>query len=768
MKKGVTLMALAITIVVMIIILGTIVTGLSLAVTDTEMGAYAQDLRMIEEAVTIKMTENEYDFLVKSAITKDEILKTIDADKANQLTEEFELNGDIDSNEFYIVDITKLALKRNKYGKEKVLPNAIVISKDTANIYYVKGKKFKGKTYFSTSSRLLRIAKIKEEEDAPSQDVNLTEKMHITKLTKSYSNKIEFKIVTDMKNSEQIYLTCGNKEINITNKINNSRYVLDTTSGFTITELEEAKTVKFSKKIGSKVLDEKEIQLGNYDGTSPTKLQVKISDVAYKSYLFVNTQDNKTKDVKEYIYVLEYCTGKKIPTQTTELKNYIINKGRRVKTNKIFLPDGLSKVAVMAIDSAGNYSEPVTKSLYVKGMPTIYPGLQRVDLPSATTERNLSKYDTSNIKYESYANWVTAKAPDGSYFVWIPRFAYRIVYYDTPVKNNTAPNPGRILGYSDNRGIVDKNGNPNTSFDRSHPLVDIYLLGSGENKYKCISGSQYQYDVSKTDNTNNPKHLMVHPAFSPLRRQGFSAQEGNYGWNSEVTGFWVSKYEMSAFGDTCKSIPGATSETLTASQAFDKAVNYSLKTFAPKDVQNYTSMLITNTQWGAVSLLTTAAYGNYPTANTTNVGSTPKILDTSTTKNRTGIYDMSGLSYDLVSAYVANGDNNLNVNAKSLVNAKNTKFVDVYRAGNTADEVLRNNMDKYGDGISEMGYKVTNGVTEATITKNIPYGYMPLFTRGGIGTKQQECGIYSVHGNTGNQPGTGYRIVLAMPDGNAD
>lgn len=770
MKKGITLMALAITIVVMIIILGTIVTGLSLSVTDTEMGAYAQDLRTIEEAITIKMAENEYDFLIERAITKNDILAQVDADKANQLTEEFELNGDKNSLEFYIVDVDKLNLKRNKYGKEKQLPNAIVISKETANIYYVKGKKFQGKTYFSTSSRLLRVAKIEEGKENLNQDVNITEKLRVSKLTRSYANKIEFKISTVMSGSENILIRIGTKEVDITNKITNGIYTLDLNSGYTAQELEGATNIEFIKKIGSKVLDTKEVGIANIDFTAPTDVSIKISETSNSTYLNLYAKDNKTSDVKEFMYVYENISGKKIPTNTTELKTYIQKNGRVTKSKSVIMPEGLSKVAVCAVDSAGNVSNPITQNLYRVGMPTVYPGLQPITI-EYNREEKTSKYDLNWGKYGEIPRWANAKAPDGSYFVWIPRYAYRIVYYDTPVKNNQEPNPGRIVGYSDNRGLVDASGNPSTTFNRDNPLVDLYLLGKGENKYQYMKNGVFSYDVSKTDATNNPLRLMIHPAFSPIRRPGFTEKDGNFGWDSEVTGFWVSKFEMSEFNDTCKSIPGVKSENISASRAFDKAFNYSMKAFTQADSKNYTSMLMTNTQWGAVNLLATAAYGSKPAANTnTNyIGSSLNSLSTSTTEERSGVQDMSGLSYDLVSAYVANGNQSITQNAQSLLINKDSKYVDVYASGNTSQEVINNNMDKYGDGMAEINVKTGDTSAFANGVKNMPYGSNPVFTRGGNAANSSECGMYSVHGSNGaSSVGTSYRVVLAMPDGNAN
>ena len=99
------------------------------------------------------------------------------------------------------------------------------------------------------------------------------------------------------------------------------------------------------------------------------------------------------------------------------------------------------------------------------------------DLPANTTMK-LVKYDGSNwvegTDYEYKAGsgiadnreskWANAEVTIDnvkSYFVWIPRYAYRIIYFDTPENKEeylTKGNTEGIIGYSDSRGIVDKDG----------------------------------------------------------------------------------------------------------------------------------------------------------------------------------------------------------------------------------------------------------------------------------------------------------------------
>jgi len=103
----------------------------------------------------------------------------------------------------------------------------------------------------------------------------------------------------------------------------------------------------------------------------------------------------------------------------------------------------------------------------------------------------------------------------GSMFVYIPRYAYKITYYD---EDGTT-----ILGYSDSTGITDTVGR----------IVD------GTNKVNAIS----------VDKSENERNYVVHPAF----RNGNTGDENtsykNGEWNEEISGIWVAKFEAS-FADS--------------------------------------------------------------------------------------------------------------------------------------------------------------------------------------------------------------------------
>ena len=232
-----------------------------------------------------------------------------------------------------------------------------------------------------------------------------------------------------------------------------------------------------------------------------------------------------------------------------------------------------------------------------------------------------------------------------SYFVWIPRYAYRIIYFkDDPSKReylnekiteDEAVKQGKIIGYSDSRGIVS---------------IDT------EGTVKKVSGT--------TSLNISGNYFRVHPAFIDDSKNNYE----NGGWNSELLGIWVGKYESSRSDAGTKANTPGTSQKIAVvpgvtswrSSKIGDMYNY-----AKEYSTNLNSHMLKNSEWGAVVYLTESKYGrngaekvkanannDYLTANGDIVAN--KLQ--SSTGNETGIYDLSGGAYEYVASYLANGD----------------------------------------------------------------------------------------------------------------
>ena len=257
---------------------------------------------------------------------------------------------------------------------------------------------------------------------------------------------------------------------------------------------------------------------------------------------------------------------------------------------------------------------------------------------SGTSDNNASHW--ANAEVTTTVNDEEIK----SYFVWIPRYAYRIIYFNSStgkeqykegtLSEEEALANGQIVGYSDSRGIVDTEGRTKTGVSEQTAIP----IGR--------------------------KHFKTHPVFDGDVNYGGWAEDD--GTPVKLQGIWVAKYEASSVegnsntlsGDdvTTKHIkiqPGVSSwRFIRIGNMFTNAKNYN---------QSLKSHLMKNSEWGAVAYLTESKYGRNGTEVTVNMSyySTGGGFGTayinnanqSSTGNIYGIYDLSGSAYEFVAGY---------------------------------------------------------------------------------------------------------------------
>ena len=195
---------------------------------------------------------------------------------------------------------------------------------------------------------------------------------------------------------------------------------------------------------------------------------------------------------------------------------------------------------------------------------------------------------TEGIGDNTTSMWANAKNSDGSYFVWIPRYAYRITYYanDPTVEANANQEEA---GYYDGLGM--------------------WKAEDGKVKYKIDTGA-------KTIEHEGESYI-VHPAF-------INDTANNYelgGWDKNLKGIWVAKYEMSMEKN------GVATETTDASIG-DVVTNATTKLVSKPGVASWRNIkigncysnsynyergkeshLMKNSEWGACAYLTQSKYG---------------------------------------------------------------------------------------------------------------------------------------------------------------
>ena len=336
------------------------------------------------------------------------------------------------------------------------------------------------------------------------------------------------------------------------------------------------------------------------------------------------------------------------------------------------------------------------------------------------TNSGYNYLDTSIEGNENKSEWANAKVTiDGidSYFVWIPRYAYKITYY------------------------TDENKTTISNTTTTYGTIDIkFIKGTGN---IAADGTVCKYASEKPNAT---QEYIVHPAFTTNADQGG-------GWENELSGIWIGKYEASLANKADGSnIVTDNSDIgnilLSSSENADKTVvtesGYSswrnitignMYTNASLYAQELKSHMLKNSEWGAVAYLTDSKYGRngvevslndygYITGGGIDNAYIANVLQSST-GNIYGIYDLRGGSYERVSGYY----NGLDVNIEYIehgssfasIEGNSNEYSTVY---NSIDNSLISECYKYGDATYE--------------TNNWYYDYggfvnldAPFFSRGG-------------------------------------
>ena len=442
-------------------------------------------------------------------------------------------------------------------------------------------------------------------------------------------------------------------------------------------------------------------------------------------------------------------------------------------------------------------------------------GLVPVTLATDGTATEVTDLSSDWYDYNTTANssrWANAVTKDSSgkitgYFVWIPRYAYKITSGCNT--NTTGAIEVKFL-----KGTTDKDST-DTTISENYPSV--------------TSGAMSDY--------------VVHPAFT--------SNINNGGWSEATPGFWVAKYPAGYQASTVNASGTLqnSSDTVVRSNINYSGINYSytanavdssLSTstkisypvFKPltyaydcirigdmytlaRDIQNASafyglsgidSHMEKNSEWGAVVYLTQSSYGrngtevninnmNFNNLNSKNINGVTGVYgagtsdsevtaigsvnayNTSTgvkgssTGNITGVYDLNGCLCEYTAGYIKNGNASLSTYGASFATATtSTKYATVYPYNSSTDSNT-NNYTQYsssktstygfGDAILE-----TSNSGSGSTSWNSDYSYFPItstpfFVRAGYWSNTTDAGEFYFNNGGGNATNLCcFRVVL--------
>ena len=449
---------------------------------------------------------------------------------------------------------------------------------------------------------------------------------------------------------------------------------------------------------------------------------------------------------------------------------------------------------VYSITKDGNYTLTIvsnqgTENEYTKNLPISVQGAYEIaNMPATWTVASSSNtgnewYAYTNIATDTVvkanepklvgnmhaikytgtttgSKWANAITSDGSMFVWIPRYAYKITYTDPS---------SRAAGTIDVAFI-----DTNNQFLNS---TDTGTIITNPAEITFTNGVQNQW--------------LVHPAFTT------NAANGG-GWDNELTGLWVGKFEAtgSSTKDSDGNVTAATISVLPGTSALcfmrikDQYKFAQTATFGETATLN--SHMVKNSEWGAMGYLAYSKYGRNGEDVTNQSGglitggtSTPASIYSSnygqsTTNNAYGVYGLRGGAYEYVASYVNYANNStLQTNGGILAGdlygatdnekSTSTRYKTVYTASGTSASASYNLLEATnifrGDGVWETSTSYTGSTSwhneGYTVYSYFPNTSNPFFVRGG-GYASSNAGLFYFNGSNGHSHSHhSFRVVLA-------
>ena len=471
---------------------------------------------------------------------------------------------------------------------------------------------------------------------------------------------------------------------------------------------------------GNLIIDENYLDIGlsnyNYDKIS-TILRLKVNKITNDKIYFISNNkfsyyyDNQTH---KFIYTDGYTIVSSSEYTISENTWYIIGYTYDESTVKFYVNGNLISTATIHSTLNDNNTFKVGTDMTNSQISNLTVGdiyIYNTVLEEQSINNNYKTsinviYDNLIAGYDEFTPMTIKEyylsKPVGtkinnedvnSYFVWIPRFKYKL--WNATGENNIDTYNAYQIGID----IV---------FEKDNESSGVIYCENLE----CYSD---ELKITKITQNDNGKYY-THPAFKNL--------------DEELSGIWVSKYEVSNNNQTIESKPNNEVWTNNYLSSFYQSI---------KKIGNNYSM-IKNTEWGAITYLSHSKYGvcqnnncQTITPNTTYISGN-NLYDT-TTGNIYGVYDMAGSATEFTMSNYTDNPNELSLTNS---NFQNTPI------SNNDYNLYYNNGFVLGDATKELSlesgiwYNSTNNFINSTNN---------WLARGGI-AKNEFASIYSYNATT--------------------
>lgn len=314
MKKGITLVTLLITLIVMIVLSTTVVVSGVSAMNNAKKMKFAAELVFMQDTVQNYMRTHENSLPIKGGVVAVQNLP---------------------QGEYYEIDMSLLGLIDTAYGNKLNADekDIYVVSKTNNEVYYLKGLKIGNTIYYNLTDEL--------KESINYTDTNAVSKDGIifNQSKTDYTNSDISVNVQVPKEYSNVTVVSGNTEI--TEFAIEGKYIV-----FTISEASNFNIAVLYTKDGAQL--QQTHSVSNFDNVAPTieiKEKIKItSDNKEKTSITINTTDDLS-GVDKVLYTTDKVEKTYFETE---------NKGKQVTNNNVVVDKFTKYVTFYVVDKAGN------------------------------------------------------------------------------------------------------------------------------------------------------------------------------------------------------------------------------------------------------------------------------------------------------------------------------------------------------------------------------------------------------------------------------
>lgn len=858
--KGITLLALTITVFVMVIVMGTLIYNANNQVKVQKVNKLYSDIELINDKVSDYYLK--YNTLPLKKIgdetvgycSADGLVNILKANGAENSKTQDDLLDKADSktNEstYYVIDLSKMDNLTLNYGSEyrtwtggTEKQDLYIINEKSHHIYYPKGVLVDEKLYYSYKTEP------KGDTVLPEEQYGITGLTVINTKEGNNEKRIFDYAVSVANNLDEIYIAKGGKvdlRANVLIKVPNDNSIShvyysileanESEKEFTecpvnvVDPDDDAQNVTYSISVlspkmpseeytlwlriidgkGNETITDKHIQNPGAVQNVDNKVRIvekeitlnvptlnanpapslpvdsvevtikyaadKLSNICYGEGLTLEqAQSEYTPIASTVSYTEDQEDGERIYTLVVKEDEYLSVKAQdpygNITTSYISLQDVLTlkefdrnategKIDVVWLDTDNNViPTPNAPVLKIKDENQVEWGLTAVDYDANEPDHWKAVADPVNTEWYKYiaqpdkvaddaegtSRWANARANDGSLFVWIPRYAYKITYYN---EDKT-----EILGYSTNKGIINAKG-------------------------RVIYPTDENYADNYQVKTEGYRDYIVHPAFTKDAKNGG-------GWDNELEGIWFGKFEA-VKNTTDTSVKVVAGKSSWMNLVINEMYNYGLTaTYGGSNNSSniLQSHMIKNSEWGAVAYLAHSQFGINQGNIMKNTLGYITTMETeifkSTTHNETGVFGLNGGTYIFVASYINNGSQSLidygNYNPNSIldynllyesIESESNKFKMVYKSISTSAQSTHKT-DYYsnswirGDAIFETSCKYEKNNSWFLSQTWYPGGAEAVFFVREGGYSSDGAGMYYFGRNKGQKgTGLGFRVAL--------